>query len=84
MQWEERILEMESQVLRQLMGILTSLTDEQRQRVLEYVKSLQVPRSGGFAGRKLVQFAGSISAQDLDLMEQAIRADCERIDPNEW
>ena len=41
-------------------------------------------RSNGVAGAALLQFAGLIPADDLRLMEAAIRDACERVDADAW
>jgi hypothetical protein len=41
------------------------------------------PEGSGVAGKDLLRFAGSIGADDLDVMERAIEEDCERISPVE-
>lgn len=38
----------------------------------------------GVKGRSLLRFFGSMSVQDAKSMTDAIREDCERVDPREW
>ena len=38
----------------------------------------------GVPGARLLPFAGSIPAEDLKVMEDAIREGCERVDPDGW
>ena len=38
----------------------------------------------GTPGVKLIRFAGSIPADDLRLMRDAIQQDCEKIDADGW
>ncbi len=35
-------------------------------------------------GKQLLQFAGTISNDDLHAMSDAIEAECESVDVNEW
>jgi len=35
-------------------------------------------------GKQLLQFAGAIPLDDLELMRQAIEDECEQVDLNEW
>ncbi|HEX2077928.1 MAG TPA: hypothetical protein VHG08_09470 [Longimicrobium sp.] len=37
----------------------------------------------GLSGDELLRFVGTISPEDLDLMERIIEEECERIDPEE-
>lgn len=68
------------EVVEQLRGMPQHL---QRQ-VLEFVRSLVKSEVRGTPGRQLLRFAGSISHDDLHLMREAIKQDCERIDVDEW
>lgn len=38
----------------------------------------------GASGQQLLRFAGTITSEDLGLMSEAIKKDCEQIDVNEW
>ena len=53
-------------------------------QVLEFVRSLVKAEVQGTPGQQLLRFAGSIPADDLQVMREAIEQDCERIDVNEW
>jgi hypothetical protein len=55
-----------------------------QRQVLEFVRSLVKAEVRGTPGQQLLRFAGSISADDLQLMHQAINQDCERVDTDEW
>jgi hypothetical protein len=43
-----------------------------------------VTRPKGVPGKQLLSFAGTIPADDLKAMEQAIEDNCEKADLNEW
>ncbi len=53
-------------------------------QVLEFVRALVKADVRGTPGLQLLRFAGSIPADDLQLMREAIEQDCERIDVDEW
>ena len=50
-------------------------------RVLDFANSLS-PK--GVKGGSLSKFRGSISPDDLKLIESAIEEGCEKVDVNEW
>lgn len=53
-------------------------------QVLEFVRGLAKAEVRGTPGEQLLRFAGAIPAEDLQLMQEAIEQDCERVDINEW
>lgn len=63
---------------------LEQLPPEQQRQVLEFARSLVTIQIRGVPGRGLLRFAGSIDAEDLNAMKQAIDESCEKIDLNEW
>ncbi|AFZ26802.1 MULTISPECIES: DUF2281 domain-containing protein [Cylindrospermum] len=63
------------------------LPEEALTQVLDLVESLtqKTPKKPvGVPGKQLLQFAGSIRADDLELMAKAIEADCGKVDLDEW
>lgn len=62
-------------VVEQLQG----LPESHRQQVLEYARKLRAEILEGVPGEALVQFAGTIPADDLQQMEKAIEQGCEQI-----
>jgi hypothetical protein len=50
-------------------------------RVLDFAKTL-IPK--GVEGKSLLQFEGTIPADDLQLISKAIEENCERVDVSEW
>ena len=60
---------------------LDALTEEQQRRVLDFTYTV-AERPVGTPGKDLLRFAGTISEEDVRLMERAIEEDCERIDPD--
>ena len=65
----------------EIMTQIGKLDTERQRQVLEFARRLARPR--GVPARSLLKFAGRISADDLQRMEEVI-ADCEGIDPDEW
>lgn len=63
---------------------LLKLPLEQKQKVLEFTRSLVSTQVHGVPGDSLLRFAGNICEEDLNAMKEAIEESCEKIDPNEW
>jgi len=63
---------------------VAKLAPDDKNKVLDFVEALTSSQSHGVPGASWRQFIGSISQDDLDLMEKAIEEDCERVDPNAW
>jgi len=68
------------EVVEQLKGMPQHL----QWQVLQFVRSLAKTEVQGIPGQQLLRFAGSIPADDLKLMNEAIEQDCERVDIDEW
>jgi hypothetical protein len=68
------------QVVEQLRSMLQPLQWE----VLEFARSLISSKVQGVSGQQLLRFAGTIPIDDLQLMQEAIKQDCEQVDLNEW
>lgn len=66
----------------QLLKYFHSLAKPQQLDVLNYLKSLL--KKDSLSNKELLALAGSISSQDLKLMDEAIKGDCEQIDKDEW
>ena len=66
---------------REICDELLTLSLEQQQQVLRFVRSLKLP--AGTEGRSLLRFAGWIDPTDLKEMEAAIKEGCERVG-DEW
>ncbi len=65
---------------------VADLTSGQQHEVLIFVQSLRAQPTGKEQKRRqaLLDLAGSISAEDLEIMKSVIEADCGQIDPNGW
>ncbi len=75
---------MNTLVMDRLVDQLRVLPNELQWRVLEFTRSLAASMPHGVPGSQLLQFAGAIPANDLQLMRQAIEQGCEQVDANEW
>jgi hypothetical protein len=53
---------------------------EQEKRLIERPRTPATERTRGVPGKDLLRFAGTIDAEDLKLMEQAIEEDCEVVE----
>jgi len=63
---------------------LETLPENLQRQVLEFAQALQSLARRGVPGKQLLQFAGAIPLDDLELMRQAIEQECERVDADEW
>jgi len=61
---------------------LKALPYELQWRVLEFTRALAVSIPHGVPGQQLLQFAGAIPLDDLQLMRQVIEESCEQVDAN--
>ncbi len=68
----------------QIVEQLKTLPYEMQRQVLEFTRALSLSTPHGVQGTQLLQFAGTIPPNDLELMRQAIEEGCERVDTNEW
>jgi len=69
-----------------IMSQLDRLTPDQQKQALDYITTLADSDESlppGTPGAVLARFIGSISKDDLNLMEEAIR-DCDTVDLNDW
>ena len=63
---------------------LKSLSLEQQRQVLDLILELSGEPSKQYPGKNLLQFVGTISKEDLEIMKQTIEEGCEQIDESEW
>lgn len=76
---------MEPQSLEQkLHAVITRLEPAQQLQVYEFAERLAGAELRGVPGKSLLPFAGTIPAEELALMTQAIQADCAKVDLDEW
>lgn len=70
-------------VKERLLEQLDALPDEMQYRVLDFAEALILTLPKGVPGAQLLKFAGTIPESDLQLMREAIKSGCERVD-DEW
>ena len=75
---------MDTPILSEIAKKIKSLPDNLQRQVLIFVDALQVSFMRGTPGKLLLEFAGTISPDDLSLMKQAIESGCEQVDSSEW
>jgi len=75
---------MSSAIKAKVIEQLETLPENLQRQVLAFVQALQMFAQQGIPGKRLLQFAGAIPLDDLELMRQAIEDGCEQVDLNEW
>ena len=75
---------MDTSVKNKLLEQLDALPYELQRKVLDFAQALVLSAPRGIPGKKLLHFAGAIPASDLQLMSDAIEAESEKIDWDEW
>lgn len=63
---------------------LKNLNTEEQRKILEFARALNLSKLKGTPGKDLIKFASSIDKDDLNLMKDAIEAECEKVNDNEW
>ena len=63
---------------------LDNLSPDLQRQVLAFVQALAQSFPKGVSGKKLLRFSGILKPEDIQAMNQAIEAECERVDENEW
>lgn len=63
---------------------LRTMPYDLQQEVLFFTRKLSSSTQIGVPGKTLLQFAGAIPLDELEMMRQAIEADCEQVNLNEW
>ena len=66
-----------------LLNQFDKLSKEKQKKVINYVKWLTNTQVGKDVDN-LFNLAGSVDAEELKLMEEAIKEGCEEVDYNEW
>ncbi|NEN24125.1 hypothetical protein G3O08_11495 [Cryomorpha ignava] len=59
-----------------------ALARHEKMNALNYLKSLTTEDEP--SNEKLLSLAGTISIEDLEAMEEAIKESCEKVDKDEW
>jgi hypothetical protein len=75
---------MDTSILNEVVKQLRVMPPSLQQQVLDFARTLTVSVVQGVPGSRLLHFAGTIQANDLELMRQALEQDCEQVDLNQW
>jgi hypothetical protein len=75
---------MDTPILNEITKKIMALPDNLQRQVLIFVDALQVSSMRGTPGKFLLEYADTISPDDLSLMRQAIESGCEQVDGSEW
>ena len=75
---------MTSSVLTEIEKKVRELPENLQRQVLIFVDALKISSTRGKSGRLLLEFAGTISLEDLKIMDDVIESGCEQVDSNEW
>lgn len=75
---------MNTPILDEVVEHLKVMPQDLQLQVLEFIRSLTEPKIKGVSGQQLLRFAGAISADDIQLMREAIENDCGQVEINEW
>ena len=65
-----------STIIQEIVEQLEKLTLGQQRQVLDFALELSGELSKRYPGEKLLQFAGTISKEDLEIMKQTIEEGC--------
>lgn len=63
---------------------LDSLPVEDQRKVLDFTQTLTKRRGRGVSGKELLPFTKGFSAEDAEVIRQAVDEDCEKVDLSEW
>ncbi len=73
-----------STTIQEISQRLKVLPLEQQRKVLDFILELSDEPPKQYPGKNLLQFVGTISKEDLEIMKQAIEEGCEQIDESQW
>ncbi|MEO1430897.1 MAG: hypothetical protein AAFV71_17900 [Cyanobacteria bacterium J06633_8] len=75
---------MNNSIIDEVIEQLETMPQNLQSQVLEFARKLVKNEVKGTPGKELLRFAGSIPADDLQLMREAIEQGCEQVDIDEW
>ena len=75
---------MKNKILSTIVHVTQYLSPILQKQVLVYVQNLKEGHTPGSGGIGLLDFAGSIPAEELKIMGEATEKDSARIDLDEW
>ena len=73
-----------STTIQEIVKQLKPLSLEQQRQVLDFMLELSGEPPKQYPGKNLLQFIGTISKEDLEIMKQTIEEGCEQVDESEW
>lgn len=69
----------------QILSQLDQMAVPEQEKVLNFARTLLAHKQpAGVPGHSLLAFAGTVEAEELELMTQAIEDDCGQIDLDAW
>ncbi|MEZ4517201.1 MAG: hypothetical protein R3C44_10305 [Chloroflexota bacterium] len=75
---------MDEIVIDRVVKELRALPENMQRQVLRFAEMLRATTLQGTPGNRLLSFSGIIPPAELDQMREAIEADCEQIDDQDW
>ncbi len=73
-----------STTIQEIIKRLKTLSLEQQKQVLNFILELSGEPPKQYPGKNLLQFVGTISPEDLEIMKQAIEEGGEQVNESEW
>lgn len=74
---------MASLVLTEILEQTKILPDNLQYQVLAYIRTLKANTQKGTSGKSLLKFAGSIPAEDVEIMRETIEMGCKLVELDE-
>ena len=71
-------------IIEQVVQQLNTMPQSLQQQVLQFACRIGQISIKGTPGQQLLKLAGSIPSDDLAVMQDSIRQDCEQVDLDEW
>ncbi len=75
---------MTTSIADQIIEQLKIMPQDLQYQVLEFARSLKNSKIKCVPGKELLRFSGSIPKEDLQLISEAIKQDCEKVDFDKW
>jgi hypothetical protein len=73
-----------STTIQEIIKRLKTLSLEQQRQVSDFMLELSGEPPKQYPGKNLLQFVGTISPEDLEIMKQAIEEGGEQVNESEW
>ncbi|HBE19694.1 MAG TPA: hypothetical protein DEG17_24200 [Cyanobacteria bacterium UBA11149] len=75
---------MNSSIINEVIEQMRVMPQHLQWQVLEFTRTLVNSQVHGILGQQLLRFAGTISLEDLNAIQDAIEYDCGKVDIDEW